>query len=151
MTIIVTWQLRVALDSISHSCDVFVKITLFFSSGRYAGPHFWCAPSRGWKFGFQMFPIFSQKLQLPFIALISLKISFADMSDNTCPSFCHKLCLITTHASFVNHWITIDANGEPQNHSFNGNGSPVKTIDKEKQSCPKVQMWNPLKTIENNG
>ena len=26
-------------------------------------------------------------------------------------------------AVFVNHWKTIDTNGEPQNHSFNGNGS----------------------------
>ena len=47
------------------------------------------------------------------------------------------------------HW-SIDANGEPKNHSINSNGTAVKKCI-EKLSIQMVQMWKPVKTKENNG
>ena len=58
---------------------------------------------------------------------IDIGISYVGICDDYLPlvllqiMFYHDLCF------FVNvHLITIDANGEPKNHSINGNGTAVK-------------------------
>ena len=59
---------------------------------------------------------------VPKIWLCCIAISYVGISDNYLPLFYHS-CF------FVNHWITIDANVEPWNHSLNCNGLVVKIID----------------------
>ena len=60
------------------------------------------------------------------------------------------LFLWTSFNFSQNHWKTIDVNGEPQNHSFNGNGwigkNHWKTIDTNGWN-----LKNHWKTIDTNG